>query len=135
MVFLTGLACLSVDALWAQGLRPAAQKPRVIVLGVKGAEWDIIKPLREIESHDAHRDHVGTTPVIAKHVFMDGDDVPGIFVAMGPGIRRGVRITGLQMSVYDISPTILHIYGVPLPSQMKGRVLTEIFENTSQSGA
>ncbi len=117
LVFFTGLACLSVNPLRAQGPRRAAGRPWVIVLGVKGAEWDIIKPLREIESHDARRDHAGTTPVIAKHHFMDGDDVPGIFVAMGPGIRRGVRITGLRMSVYDISPTILHIYGVPLPSQ------------------
>jgi predicted AlkP superfamily phosphohydrolase/phosphomutase len=85
-----------------------------------------IKPLREIESHDAHRDHAGTTPVIAKHDFEDGDEVPGIFIAMGPGIKRGARVFGLPMSVFDIAPTILHIYGVAAPAQMKGRVLTEI---------
>ena len=32
------------------------------------------------------------------------------------------------MSVFDIAPTILHIYGISVPKQMKGRVLTEIFE-------
>lgn len=36
-----------------------------------------IEPLREIEPHDAHRDHAGTTPVIARHDFEDGDDCPG----------------------------------------------------------
>ena len=91
-----------------------------------------IKPLREFESHDAHRDHAGTTPVIAKHDFEDGDDVPGLFIAMGPGLRRGVRIMGLGMTVYDIAPTILHLYGIPAPVQMKGRVLTEIFDQQTE---
>lgn len=91
-----------------------------------------IKPLREIESHDAHRDHAGTTPVIAKHDFEDGDDVPGLFIATGPGIKQGVRIMGLGMSVYDIAPTILHLYGIPAPVQMKGRVLTEIFDQQTE---
>jgi predicted AlkP superfamily phosphohydrolase/phosphomutase len=87
-----------------------------------------IKPLREIESSAAHRDHAGTTPVVAKHDFEDGDDVPGIFIAMGPGIKKGVRVMALPMSVYDIAPTILGIYGLPATEQMKGRALTEIFE-------
>jgi arylsulfatase A-like enzyme len=38
---------------------------------------------------------------------------------------------GLPMSVFDIAPTILHIYGVPAPEQMKGRILSEIFEASS----
>jgi predicted AlkP superfamily phosphohydrolase/phosphomutase len=91
-----------------------------------------IKPLREIEFHEAHRDHAGTTPVIAKHDFEDGDDVPGLFIAMGPGIKRGERIMGLDMSVFDIAPTILHIYGVAAPPQMRGRVLTETLQPAAQ---
>jgi predicted AlkP superfamily phosphohydrolase/phosphomutase len=87
-----------------------------------------IKPLRENESHLAHRDHAGTTPIIAKHDFEDGDEVPGIFVAMGPGVKKRSRIMGLPMSVFDIAPTILHMYGIVAPPQMRGRVLTEIFE-------
>jgi len=90
-----------------------------------------IKPLREKESHMAHRDHAGTTPIIAKHDFEDGDDVPGVFIAMGPGIKKGVRIMGLSMSVFDIAPTILHVYGLPAADQMRGRALTEIFESSS----
>jgi predicted AlkP superfamily phosphohydrolase/phosphomutase len=86
-----------------------------------------IKPLRYAEAHDAHKDHAGTTPVIAKHDYADGDEVPGTFVAMGPGIKKGVTINGLQLSVYDIAPTILKIYGIKVPPQMQGRVLSEIF--------
>ena len=37
---------------------------------------------------------------------------------------------GFQASVYDIAPTILHIYGIEQPAQMRGHVLTEIFEGS-----
>jgi len=93
-----------------------------------------IKPLREFEEKDphAHMEHEKTTPVIAKHDFADGDDVPGSVFAMGPGIKNDFRLMGLGASVYDIAPTILHIYGIEQPKQMRGRVLTEIFD-TSES--
>ena len=76
-----------------------------------------------------HMDHGGTTPVIAKHDFADGDDVPGAFIVAGPGIKRDQRLMGFQASVCDVAPTLLHIYGVQAPKQMRGRVLSEIFEN------
>jgi predicted AlkP superfamily phosphohydrolase/phosphomutase len=96
-----------------------------------------IKPLREFEETDphAHMDHEKTTPVIAKHDFADGDDVPGSFFAMGPGITHGLRLMGFEASVYDIAPTILHIYGIEAPKQMRGRVLTEIFGGTEDKVA
>jgi predicted AlkP superfamily phosphohydrolase/phosphomutase len=91
-----------------------------------------IKPLREFEAsgrhyHSAH-DHGGNTPIIAKHDFEDGDDVPGSFIAIGPDIKRDVHLMGFAVSVFDIAPTILKLYGIPQPSQMRGRVLSEIFE-------
>jgi predicted AlkP superfamily phosphohydrolase/phosphomutase len=91
-----------------------------------------IKPLREFEETDphAHMDHEKTTPVIAKHDFADGDDVPGSFFAMGPGIKHDLRLMGFEASVYDLAPTILHIYGIEQPKQMRGHVLSEIFENS-----
>lgn len=91
-----------------------------------------IKPLREFEEgrqryHSTH-DHGGNTPIIAKHDFEDGDDVPGVFIALGPNIKRDVRLMGFTVSVFDVAPTILNLYGIPQPAQMKGRVLSEIFE-------
>ena len=96
-----------------------------------------IKPLREFEDINphAHMDHEKTTPVIAKHDFADGDDVPGSFFAMGPGIRHDLRLMGFQASVYDIAPTILHLYGIEQPKQMEGRVLTEIFDGSENNVA
>ncbi len=92
-----------------------------------------IKPLREFEEgqaghHSAH-DHGGTTPVIAKHDFEDGDDVPGSIIAVGPGIRKNSRLMGLPVSVFDLAPTILKIYGIAPSAEMKGRVLTELFDD------
>ena len=96
-----------------------------------------IKPLREFEETDphAHMDHEKTTPVIAKHDFADGDDVPGSFIAMGPGIKHDLRLMGFEASVYDITPTILHLYGIEQPKQMRGHVLSEIFEKSQNEVA
>ncbi len=93
--------------------------------------------MREFEEKDphAHADHEKTTPVIAKHDFADGDDVPGSLFVMGPGIKHDFRLMGLAASVYDIAPTLLHIYGIEQPKQMRGRVLTEVFEGTENKVA
>jgi predicted AlkP superfamily phosphohydrolase/phosphomutase len=93
-----------------------------------------IKPLRDpgpFMSHDGHG--TGASVIIAHHDYVDGDDVPGIFVAMGPKVRHNERIMGLRMNVLDIAPTILSIYGIPVPAQMKGRVLSEIFEGNGKT--
>jgi predicted AlkP superfamily phosphohydrolase/phosphomutase len=90
-----------------------------------------IKPLREFEEDPhMHMDHGGTTPVVAKHDFADGDDVPGGFIMMGPDVKKNVRLMGFSASVFDIAPTILHLYGVPQPPQMKGHVLAQVFEDS-----
>jgi predicted AlkP superfamily phosphohydrolase/phosphomutase len=92
-----------------------------------------IKPLREFEEDPhTHMDHGGTTPVIAKHDFADGDDVPGSMIAIGPSIKHDVRLMGFRASVFDIAPTILHIYGIQQPPQMQGRVLSAIFAGTPE---
>ena len=93
--------------------------------------------MREFEEKDphAHADHEKTTPVIAKHDFADGDDVPGSVFIMGPGIKHDFRLMGLGATVYDIAPTLLRIYGIEQPKQMRGRVLNEVFEGQNSNVA
>jgi len=95
-----------------------------------------IKPLREFgdehENHSHGSSIPSTTPVIAKHDFPDGDDVPGAFIAMGPGIKKDYEFMGFAASAYDIAPTILHIYGITPPPQMEGHFLAEIYVNGDQ---
>ena len=94
-----------------------------------------IKPLREIHEDNMEAMHHGTTPVIAKHDYPDGDDVPGAFLAMGPGIKKGVELEGWQVSAFDIAPTILHIYGIEPPSYMQGHYLSNIFAGDQTQNA
>jgi predicted AlkP superfamily phosphohydrolase/phosphomutase len=123
---------IAFDKVLGAILKHVDDKTYVIVVSDHG-----IKPLREFEETDphAHMDHEKTTPVIAKHDFADGDDVPGSFFAMGPGIKHDLRLMGFEASVYDIAPTILHLYGIPQPAQMRGHVLSEIFESSGKTVA
>ena len=54
----------------------------------------------------------------------------GCFLVHGPDIKQGVKITNAK--IYDIAPTILHVFGLPIPRDMDGRVLKEIFEEGSE---
>jgi predicted AlkP superfamily phosphohydrolase/phosphomutase len=49
----------------------------------------------------------------------------GIFIAAGDGVRPG-RLAR-DISLVDLAPTILAAAGVPVPDDMDGRVLAEIF--------
>ena len=49
----------------------------------------------------------------------------GILLGRGPELRRGARIEGAR--IIDYAPTILHSFGVEVPSDMDGRVLEGIF--------
>jgi len=49
----------------------------------------------------------------------------GILLVAGKNIRKRVRIQGAAIT--DIAPTILCSLGLPIPDDMDGRVLTEIF--------
>ena len=53
----------------------------------------------------------------------------GIFICKGPYIKRGHKIDGLK--IIDLAPTILYIFGLPIPKDMDGKVLKEIFEDES----
>jgi arylsulfatase A-like enzyme len=50
----------------------------------------------------------------------------GILVASGPAFKQGLTLP--QASVLDITPTVLHLLGLPVGRDMKGRVLEEALE-------
>ncbi len=52
--------------------------------------------------------------------------VEGIVLAAGPAIRHDVATT--PPSVLDVTPTVLHLLGLPEGRDMPGRVVTEMFE-------
>lgn len=49
----------------------------------------------------------------------------GVLIASGPGVREGESI--IDASIYDITPTLLWYFGLPVGSDMDGKVLTDLF--------
>jgi predicted AlkP superfamily phosphohydrolase/phosphomutase len=49
---------------------------------------------------------------------------PGIFIAAGPGVKKGVEVT--DASILDVAPTVLTLLGLPIARSMDGSVLTDI---------
>lgn len=49
----------------------------------------------------------------------------GIFVARGPNIKSGVNVVGAN--ICDVAPTVLYLQNHPVPEDMDGKVLSDIF--------
>jgi len=50
----------------------------------------------------------------------------GIFLIKGKHIKKGIKIEGAE--IIDLAPTILHLLGIAIPTEMDGDVLTEAFD-------
>lgn len=82
--------------------------------------------------HDMYKEGpLAQGPVVGEVPFDELVQVPGshdekgILLAMGPGIARGQTLEGARL--IDMPPTILHAMGLPVPSDMDGQVLTQLF--------
>jgi len=49
----------------------------------------------------------------------------GILVASGPALKKAAEIEGAQL--IDFAPTLLHLFSLPVPEDMDGRVLADAF--------
>ncbi len=49
----------------------------------------------------------------------------GLLILNGPGVRPGAQLEGAV--IQDIAPTVLHTMGLPVPTDMDGRMLAEAF--------
>lgn len=71
----------------------------------------VVTKLQAISSHGYHR-------------------LEGIFIASGPNVACKPEPL-VDLSIQDIAPTVLYLMGLPIPSDMDGRVLTEILAPTA----
>jgi predicted AlkP superfamily phosphohydrolase/phosphomutase len=51
----------------------------------------------------------------------------GIFLARGQAVAKGSSLP--EISVLDVTPTLLYALGLPVPEDLEGRVLREVFES------
>ena len=96
--------------------RYTVEAPDIILLPSEGIELHIDTNVKSIYSKDTHLAGTHSTD--------------GIFIAYGPDIKAN-RDLGKSFSIMDIAPTILHMHEIPIPEEMDGRVLKEIFKETS----
>lgn len=68
--------------------------------------------------------HRATVDTVYRYSGMHRDN--GMLIMNGPGVLRGAEITGA--AIYDLAPTVLHAMGLPVPSDMDGRILANAFE-------
>ena len=68
------------------------------------------------------------TEVFRKNV-TSGHDKIGVFLAWGADVKQDEELPGAHIT--DLTPTILHSLGCPVPDNLDGRVLSEIFREDS----
>ena len=116
-----------IDALYSYkdpttGKRPilfALRREDARILGLYGDRiGDIVYAVRPEYGHE-HGQQVTT----ARFGF---GSLKGLFIASGPGIKRGVTIAR-NISLADIAPTISYVLDIPGPMDSEGRILHEIF--------
>ena len=64
------------------------------------------------------------------HIKREMHSLDGIFMAYGKDIKKEYTTQGAN--IVDVAPTILHKLGVPIPKDMDGKVLQNIFVDSSE---
>lgn len=82
---------------------------------------DVFKPHGAYRGRDAARQL--PTAELAENPITGCHRANGIFIAWGPDIRPGSSVDGAAL--VDVAPTALHLLGLPVPTEMDGRVLHE----------
>ena len=79
-----------------------------------------------VSDHGFHPDHLRPTKISTEPAGPAKEHREfGIFLAMGPGIKKDHVIHGANL--LDVTPTILSLLGLPIGDDMDGQVLTDIF--------
>lgn len=92
---------------------------------------DIVFSLQESRYTTQHKLGLDVPGVIQKPRFgrieiSGAHALDGIFYAIGPGIKHGAGVQGLDLT--QVAPTVLHSLGVPVSRQMDGQVIEALYE-------
>ncbi len=80
-----------------------------------------------VSDHGFHSDHLRPREIPNVPAGPAAQHRPlGVFAMRGPGVKKDERVYGV--SLLDIAPTVLSIYGLPIGRDMPGRPLLEAFE-------
>lgn len=80
-----------------------------------------------LSDHGFHPDHLRPTCIPQFHAGPASEHRNnGVFVIAGPGIRQGTEVSGVTL--LDITPTVLTLFGLPAGVDMDGGTLSGAFE-------
>lgn len=72
---------------------------------------------------------VGINKIFSKGPISGNHRLNGLFLAFGPGIKKNNK---MKAKILNITPTILHIYNLPLNDDMDGNVMFDVFDEKSE---
>lgn len=101
------------------GLAAVAELPDMMVL------WNNSKPIVAVESELVGRIENRDLAIRSAHCNR------GVLFASGPNIAPGATISGYRD--FDVPPTILKMLELPLPQNLDGRIIAELFESALES--
>ena len=78
----------------------------------------------------SHREYPVNKLILYDSIRSGTHDKEGVFIIKGPNIKSNTSLK--NVSVYDVTPTILAIKNMSIPKDMDGRVLKEIFKEKSR---
>jgi predicted AlkP superfamily phosphohydrolase/phosphomutase len=91
---------------------------------------DLIALSRNLEYVSFGTTDFGSNRVTGKIFGMTGyHRMNGVLIMNGPDVKPGGRVG--DAAIVDLAPTILYMLGVPVPEEMDGRVLRELFVQDS----
>lgn len=73
--------------------------------------------------------HFGSGKLFDNDQISNKHEKDGIFLAYGPDIKPG---TLSRKGIADIAPTVLHMMNIPIPKDIDGRVISEIFKENKK---
>lgn len=104
-------------------LHPGPYVERLPDLIIEGRQPDLFKPRGDTQRGEAVR--ILSREEMAGLKTSGGHRMEGILLAWGPGVAHRKKISEGQL--VDLAPTVMHLLGEPVPQEMEGRVLSEIF--------
>ncbi|HVR28263.1 MAG TPA: alkaline phosphatase family protein [Thermoanaerobaculia bacterium] len=78
-------------------------------------------------------DHGHSPTIVHKMYSQHRHGPPGILLLWGDQVRRGVEIE--RAHVYDVTPTVLHLLGLPIGADMAGSILHQVIARDGAAAA
>lgn len=79
-----------------------------------------------LDSDEYHnKGGIGIDTLFSKSLWKGNNALYGMYLISGDGIKKGKKI---DIDIYDLAPTILHIFNIPIPLDMDGKVIKGGFE-------